>query len=132
MAETPDIPAWIALFLGVYALSAAIGEFTQPGSWAKMMGSFVSNAGLRFLAGVTCIAIGAAVYLVSPWRPDDWLAIVITIMGGGMVAEGALFLAVGERFFTFWRGVLGQTSRGWAAFAGGLGIALIAVSLMRL
>ncbi len=132
MADAPDIPAWIALFFGVYALSAAIGEFTQPGYWAKMMGNFVSNAGLRFLAGVVCIAIGAAVYLVSPWRPDDWLAIVVTIMGGGMVVEGAIFLAFGERFMLFWRGVLGETSRGWAAFAGVFAIALIAVSLVRL
>jgi len=132
MADGTDIQAWIALFFGIYALCAAIGEFTQPGTWAKMLGSFVSNAGLRFLAGIVCMAIGAAVYLASPWRPDDWLAIVVTVIGGGLVAEGAMILAFGEPFFTFSRGLLGRMTRIWAALSALSGIALIIVALVRI
>jgi hypothetical protein len=37
MAEAADIPAWIALFLGLYSLAAAAGEFRSPGGWAAML-----------------------------------------------------------------------------------------------
>ncbi|WP_421993090.1 hypothetical protein [Qipengyuania sp.] len=42
MADAIDIPAWIALFFGLYALSAAIGELRMPGGWRRC--SPISNA----------------------------------------------------------------------------------------
>jgi len=132
MAEAADIPAWIALFFGLYSLAASVGELHRPGSWAAMLDDVATMAGLRFLAGIACIAIGAAVYLTSPWRPDDWLAIVVTVMGGAMVIEGAVFLAFGEQFIRLSRRMLGPPpNRGWAGFSAILGIALIAAALSR-
>lgn len=132
MADATDIPAWIALFLGLYALAAAIGEFRAPGLWLKMVNETASGAGLQFLGGIFCITLGASIYLVNPWNPGDWLAVVITVMGGLVVLEGMALLAFGGPFMTFAKIFMGIASRGWAAFAGVLGIALVVVALLRL
>ena len=88
MADGIDIPAWIALFIGLYSASAAIGELRHPGGWVGMVAHFERDLGLRFLTGIVCLGLGAAIYLVSPWRPGDWLAVLVTVIGGGMVVEG--------------------------------------------
>jgi hypothetical protein len=132
MAQGTDIPAWIALFFGIYSLAAAIGELHRPGSWLVMLESFRTDSGLRFLTGIFLIALGGAVYLTSPWQPDDWLAVLITVMGGAMVVEGAIFLAFGEPFMRAAKTMMGWVNRGWALLAAAIGIALIAVALARL
>ena len=79
-----------------------------------------------------CRYLGAAVYLVNPWRPDDWMAILVSVMGGLMVAEGALILAMGDRFLGFARTLIGSASKAWAGFSALLGLALIAAAMSRL
>ena len=132
MADGIDIPAWIALFFGLYAASAAIGELRRPGGLAAMIAQFERDTGLRFLTGIICLAIGAAVYLVSPWRPDDWLAMLVTVIGGWMVAEGVLILAFGDWFIGFARRLMGAANRVWALASLLLGVALIVAALLRL
>ncbi|HEX2802901.1 MAG TPA: hypothetical protein VHN55_02805, partial [Sphingomicrobium sp.] len=97
MAETADIPAWILLFIGLYSLTASIGEFRSPGTWAAMLADFERSAGLRFITGFFVLVTGAAIYMASPWRPDDWVAVLVTVLGGMMALEGALILAMGDR-----------------------------------
>lgn len=132
MAEAHDVSAWILLFTGLYSLAAAVGELRVPGTWARMLGEFERGTALRFLTGLIVLALGAAVYLVNPWRPDDWMAIVVSVMGGLMVAEGALILAMGDRFLGFARTLIGGASKGWAGFSALLGFALIAAAMSRL
>ena len=132
MAETADIPAWIALFMGLYSLAAAIGELRRPGTWRAMLGEAASQTGLRFLTGLFCIALGSAIYLANPWRPDDWLAVLVTVMGAGMVLEGMVILAFGEGFLQLAQRVVGHAWRGWAWLSALLGVALIGVALVRL
>lgn len=132
MADGIDIPAWIALFLGLYAASAAIGELRVPGGWAGMIAHFESDTGLRFLTGIVCLGLGAAIYLVSPWRSDDWLAIVVTVIGGGMVVEGALILAFGDSFLGFARRLMGAANKFWAWASLLIGAFFIASALFRL
>lgn len=132
MADTFDIPAWIILFLGLYALAAGVGELRAPGGWAAMLDDFEEQAGLRFVTGFVALALGAAVYLANPWRPDDWLAILVSVVGGVMVIEGALLLASGDRFIRFSRRLIGNASKGWAGFAALLGVALILTAFTRL
>ena len=132
MADAQDVSAWILLFTGLYSLAAAVGELRVPGTWARMLGEFERGTGLRFLTGLIVLALGAAVYLVNPWRPDDWMAIVVSVMGGLMVAEGALILAMGDRFLGFARTLIGGASKGWAGFSALLGFALIAAAMGRL
>ena len=132
MAEGIDIPAWIALFIGLYSASAAIGELRHPGGWVGMVAHFERDLGLRFLTGIVCLGLGAAIYLVSPWRPGDWLAVLVTVIGGGMVVEGALILAFGDNFLAFARRLMGAANRLWAGLSLLLGAALIVVALLRL
>jgi hypothetical protein len=132
MADGIDIPAWIALFIGLYSASAAIGELRHPGGWVGMVAHFERDLGLRFLTGIVCLGLGAAIYLVSPWRPDDWLAVLVTVIGGGMVVEGALILAFGDNFLAFARRLMGAANRLWAGLSLLLGAALIVVALLRL
>lgn len=132
MAETIDIPAWIILFVGVYSLAASIGEWRRPGFWASMVEDFERQPGLRFISGFFVLSLGAAIYMVNPWNPDDWLSIFVTILGGIMALEGAVILALGDRFLTFARWLNGRASRPWAAFAAFLGLALILIAATRL
>jgi hypothetical protein len=131
MAQTVDIPAWIALFMGLYSLAAAIGEWRTPGYWVAMLVDFERSAGLRFVGGFFVLALGAAIYMVNPWRPDDWLSILVTVLGGVMALEGAVILAMGDRFLGFARWLIGRASRIWAVFAALLGVALIVVATLR-
>ncbi len=131
MAQTSDIPAWIILFVGLYSLAASIGEWRTPGLWTSMLEDFERHRGLRFMTGFFLLSLGAAVYMVTPWTPDDWLSVLVTVLGGIMVLEGALILAVGDRFLAFARGLIGRASRPWAAFSAMLGVGLIVVAATR-
>lgn len=131
MAQGQDISAWIALFMGLYALGAAIGELRSPGSWAAMLDGFENNEALRFLTGIVVLALGATVYLVNPYDPADWLSIAITVMGGGMVLEGVVILGFGRPFLHFASMMLGAVNRTWALLSGALGIVLVCVAMLR-
>ncbi|TIX49740.1 hypothetical protein [Alteraurantiacibacter aquimixticola] len=132
MAETDQISAWIALFLGLYAVGAAIGELRSPGSWAAMLEDFEEHEGLRFLTGIVVLALGAAIYLVNPWNPADWLSVLVTVMGGGMALEGVVILGFGRPFLHFAASMLGAVNRVWALIAGVLGVVLVCIALLRL
>jgi hypothetical protein len=131
MAEPDDISAWITLFVGLYSLAASIGEWRTPGFWASMLEDFESRPGLRFIIGFFVLSLGAAVYMVNPWRPDDRLSILVTVLGGIMVLEGAVILALGDRFLTFARWMIGKANRFWAVFSAILGVVLIVIAAAR-
>lgn len=131
MADSQDISAWIALFTGLYALGAAIGELRSPGSWAAMLEGFENSEALRFLTGIVVLSLGAAIYLVNPWQPADWLSVVITVMGAGMVLEGVVILAFGKPFLHFASKLIGGVNRGWALLSAGIGVVLICVAMLR-
>lgn len=132
MAEPADIPAWITLFMGLYALAAAVGELRAPGGWAAMVDDLAQRAGLRFLTGVFVLTLGAALYLVSPWRPGDWLSVVVSVIGGVCVVEGLLILAAGDRFLDFAGRLMGKGASAWAGLAAIIGAAAIFAALSRL
>ena len=132
MAAGADIPAWIALFVGLYALAAAVGELRAPNTWWMMLKEFERSPVLRFVTGLVTLALGAAIYLVNPWRPDDWLAVTVSVLGGVAVAEGLLILAAGDRFVTIGRMLIGRAGRTWGGFYALLGVAAVLAGLSRL
>lgn len=132
MATADTIPAWIVMFIGIYAFAAAMGELRMPGTWNGMMTDFEQSPGMRFIAGLFTLTLGACVYLVTPWRPDDWLYICVSALGGLLTIEGILLLAAGERFITTGKWVLGSASEVWAGISAVLGAGLIFVALSRL
>ena len=132
MAQGGDIPAWIAFFVGLYALAAGVGEIRSPGGWGVMLKEFERSVAIRYLTGLVTLALGATIYLVNPWVPEDWLAIVVSVIGGIAIAEGMLMLAAGERFLNFGRALLGRGGRVWAGFSALLGVAMVLVAMSRL
>ena len=132
MAETSQISAWIALVLGLYMFAAGTGELRAPNTWWAMLKEFERSPGLRFLTGVAALAIGATVYLVNPWRPGDWLAIAVSVMGGLGVAKGILVLASGDRYLHLARAIVGRAGRAWAGLAVLAGLAMTIIAMLRL
>jgi len=132
MAHSADIAAWIALFLGIYSLAAAVGEFRAPGGWVAMLADFERSAGLRYLAGLICLVLGAAIYLVTPWRPGDWLSLAVSAIGGLCVAEGVLIFAAGDRYLSLARKVIGNAGVVWVGLAALFGAGAIIAALARL
>ena len=132
MATTDTIPAWVVLFLGVYAFAAAMGELRMPGTWKGMMQDFEQSPGMRFIAGIFTLTLGATLYLVTPWRPEDWLFIAVSAFGGLLTAKGILLLAAGERFVTIGKRLFANGSEVWAGISAVLGAGLIFVALSRL
>jgi len=132
VAHGDQITAWIALFAGLYALAAGVGELRSPNTWWMMLKELERSPALRFVTGLVTLAIGATIYLVNPWVPGDWLSVAVSVIGGVAVAEGLLILASGERFLHLARAVLGRASRVWAACSLLFGVAAILVALSRL
>jgi hypothetical protein len=132
MPQTAEISAWIAFFLGLYSLAAGAGEMRSPGGWNAMLAEFERSPGLRYLAGFACLAVGAAIYLASPWREGDWLAIVANILGGLAVAEGMALLAAGDRFLNLSRRLSGNASTAWAGASIAFGLVAIVAAFSRI
>ena len=132
MATADTIPAWIILFLGIYAFAAAMGELRMPGTWKGMMHDLEQSPGMRFIAGFLTLILGATIYLVTPWRPDDWLFLSVAALGGLLTVEGILFLAAGERFVTIGKWMIASASEVWAGISAVLGAGFIFVALSRL
>ncbi|WP_228242902.1 hypothetical protein [Porphyrobacter sp. GA68] len=131
MIEQGQVPAWIALFIGIYALSAGIGGLVRPHLFATMLQDFERSPALNYVTGFVVLALGAIIYLVNPWQPDDWLAVGVTVIGGLMVLEGAFLIAVGDGFARFARQLLGQAGRAWAVASLVIGAALIVIGFVR-
>lgn len=132
MDHPAEIPAWIAFFIGLYALAAGAGEFRTPGGWNAMLAEFERSPGMRYVTGFACLAVGAAIYLASPWRAGDWLAIVVNILGGLAVVEGMLILAAGDRFLQLARRLLGAASGAWAGVSIVFGLAAVVAAFSRI
>ena len=132
MATAETLPAWIVLFLGVYAFAAAMGELRMPGTWKGMMHDLEQSPGMRYIAGIFPLALGATIYLVTPWRADDWLFVAVAVLGGLLTVEGILFLAAGERFVTLGKWMIASASEVWAGISAILGAGMIFVALSRL
>lgn len=127
-----DYPVWIILAFGVYSLTAGMGEFRSPGIWASMIDDFEAHPSLRFLTGIFCLSLGTVLYLIEPWGRADWMLYAVKIIGAWMAIEGALFLAVGDWFTKFARGLIGASMRIWAALAMVIGIAMIIAAGLRI
>ena len=95
-----------------------------------MVRDFARNRALQFLTGFVCLAVGAAIYLVNPWNPGDWLSVLITVLGGWMVVEGAIILAIGDKFLGFAARMM-QGGRLWAFLSILIGLCLTVAGLIR-
>ena len=132
MATAETIPAWIALFLGLYVLAACVAELRTPGSWASMIDEFERSPALRFVTGLFTFALGAVIYLVTPWNPADWLSILISVLGGVTLAKGLFFIAAPDRLMGMGRKLMAGSTGLIAGINAVLGAALLFAALSRL
>ena len=132
MADAADIDAWIALFLGLYILAASVAELRAPGTWNAMVDDFAQTTALRFVTGVFTLSLGAAIYLVSPWNPDDWLSVLVSVVGGIAVAKGLLLIAAGDRIMRLGHAMLSRNAKLVAGITALPGAALLFAALSRL
>lgn len=132
MATAATIPAWIALFLGLYTLAACVAELRTPGGWDSMIAELEKSFLLRLLSGLIALTLGAAIYLVTPWNPADWLSVLISVAGGLAAAKGLLLIAAGDRtvslYNRFFKGRTGLI----AGIDAVVGAAFIFVAISRL
>jgi hypothetical protein len=131
MANAITITGWITLFFGLYAIAAGVGEWRRPGFWERMLWEMQRSHALQFMVGFFCLILGAAVYLVNPWRPADWLAILISVLGGWIAVEGLALLAFGERFLGIAGGLMRGNNRIWAALSVLIGLAMAVIGYLR-
>ena len=132
MATAATTPAWIALFLGLYILAACVSELRAPDGWAQMLASFEASPALTFVTGVFTFTLGAVIYLVTPWNAEDWLSIVVSVIGGVAIAKGLFFIAAPDRIFALGKRMLVGNTGLIAGIDAVLGAALLFVALSRL
>lgn len=132
MAQASDLPAWIALFLGLAMLAVSVAELREPGGWAKLVEELAASVALRFVTGFVTLMFGALVYLAVPWNGADWLGMIVTVIGGIGVAKGLLILAAPDRIMGLGRKILGANSTLIAGIDALLGAGLLFAALSRL
>ncbi|AIT80962.1 hypothetical protein [Novosphingobium pentaromativorans] len=128
----PDLslaPAWTALFLGLFALFAGIGELRQAGHWQKMLEEMGASPALQLIAALLELFLGAAIYIVNPWASADWLSGAMSVLGGLMIIEALVVLAFSDVYMAFWLRRFGPMSKLWAWLSILIGIAGIAVAI---
>lgn len=132
MGNADNITGWITLFFGFYGLAAGIGEFRNPGFWGRMVREVEGSSALQFLTGFITLILGATIYLVNPFDSSDWLSILITVIGGWILVEGMLIMAVGDWFLGFAARLMGKGGRAWAMLAILFGLAAAFAGFVRL
>lgn len=131
MPDMIDATTWSALFLGLFAVAAALGALRKPGVWATMVGEIERSPALQLISGLLELALGIAIYLANPWVPADLLTCVMKTVGAVMVFEALAVIAFSDLYFHFWLRNLAHMMRGWVVVTLVLGLALTAAALIR-
>ncbi|MCC6828390.1 MAG: hypothetical protein IT550_09200 [Novosphingobium sp.] len=125
------VPAWTALFLGLFSLFAGIGELRVPGQWQRMLEQILASPALQVLTALVELFLGAVVYLANPWGSADWLSSALNVLGGLMCVEALMILAFFDIYTAFWLRRFGPLMRAWAWLSVLFGLALIAIAASR-
>ena len=131
MQQMIDPVAWGATLLGLFSISVAIGALRQPGTWAKMIEEIEQSPALQMLCGFAELFIGAAIYLLSPWHAHDILSMVMKAIGGLMMAEALVVMAISDLYFQIWLKNLAAMKRGWPVATLVFGAALAGAGMLR-
>lgn len=131
MPVVPDMTAWTATVLGLFAVFAGIGALRKPGIWQTMIEEIDKSPALQLLSGMVELFLGAAIYLANPWVPADLLSCVMKAVGGFMMLEALFVLGFSDLYIHFWLRNLSFMHRGWALFSLALGLALLVPGLLR-
>lgn len=131
MEEAIDPIGWSATLLGLFAIAVAIGALRQPGHFRRMVDEIDKSAALQLMSGFGELAVGAAIYLLNPWDPGDLLAMVMKAIGGLMMAEALVVMALSDIYFHLWLKNLAALHRSWPIATLLAGLVLAGAGMMR-
>jgi len=131
MDSTFDPVAWSATLLGVFAIAVAVGALRTPGKWAQMVLEIEESPALQLLCGFAELFIGAAIYLINPWDSADLLSMLMKAIGGLMMAEALVVMAISDLYFQTWLKNLAAMRRGWPIATLVIGAALAGAGMLR-
>jgi len=131
MMEPLDTIGWSATLLGLFCVAVSIGALRQPGTFATMVEEVERSPALQLLSGFAELFVGAAVYLLNPWDASDLLAMVMKTLGGLMMAEALVVMAIPDLYFHLWLKNLAAMRRGWPITSLILGAALALAGMAR-
>ncbi|KUO53068.1 MAG: hypothetical protein APF78_00615 [Sphingomonadales bacterium BRH_c3] len=131
MDSTFDPVAWSATLLGTFAIAVAVGALRTPGKWAQMVLEIEESPALQLLCGFAELFIGAAIYLINPWDSADLLSMLMKAIGGLMMAEALVVMAISDLYFQTWLKNLAAMRRGWPIATLVIGAALAGAGMLR-
>lgn len=131
MQHTIDPVAWSATLLGLFAVSVAIGALRQPGTWARMIEEIEQSPALQMLSGFVELFVGAAIYLLCAWNAQDLLSMAMKAIGGLMMAEALVVMAISDLYFQIWLKNLAAMKRGWPVATLVFGAVLAVAGMLR-
>ena len=96
-----------------------------------MVEEIENSPALQLLSGFAELFVGAAIYLLNPWDPNDLLSTVMKILGGLMMAEALVVMAISDLYFQTWLKNLAAMRRGWPVVTLVIGAVLAGAGMMR-
>ena len=117
--------------MDAFAVAVAIGALRQPGTWGKMVEEIEHSPALQLLCGFAELFVGAAIYLANPWAAGDLLSMVMKALGGLMMVEALVVMAISDLYFQTWLKNLAVMKRGWPIVTLLVGLVLLAAGTMR-
>ena len=132
MATPANIPALLALVLGLFYMAAAIGELRRPGQWRKMIEEIATSQLGQLLGGAAALAIGALLIALVPMRAEDWLNLWLFGLGCIALLEGVTVLIMPDKMTLISRLIMRHGSRPVALITLLLGVAFCLAGIMRL
>lgn len=131
MENSFDPTGWSATLLGLFAIAVAIGALRQPGIWGKMVDEIEASPALQLLCGFAELFIGAAIYIANPWNSADLLSMVMKAIGGLMMIEALIVMAISDLYFQTWLKNLAAMRRGWPLVTLIIGMVLAGAGMVR-
>lgn len=128
MNDLALMPDWSALFLGLFAIFAGIGELRRPGHWRHMMEEIAASPTLQTLTALVELLVGSVIYMLNPWASPDWLARVMNVIGALICIEALLILSFSDVYMVVLRQRMGPLAKLWAWVSILFGLALIALA----
>lgn len=82
----------LAILIGLYLIAAGLGGLVDAARWPDLIGDLERSPGLLYLLAALAFGAGALILWVHHQWTDP-LAILVTLIGYGALAEGLVLLA---------------------------------------
>ena len=87
----PDRTAFLARFIGLYCLIAALGMALERDAWLAAISALTSAAPLMLLLGLMVVAAGLALVLTHNVWSGGVLPVAVTVIGWLTLLKGLMF-----------------------------------------